>query len=814
MIWITKIILTIYWKRCKYMAKNNFDEFIKEKVPSVNIGDECTRNMKIFGANNNLMRHLPEIRDGLKPGERRILYTMYKMGLKPTSNHKKVQAIIGQVMLIHPHGDGPLHKTLTALGQSWTNRLTLIDGYGNFGTVSGDPAAAGRYIEARLSKFAWDCFFEEFNKDIVDMKFAYDNETEEPEFLPSKYPIAVLNSALGIGYGNYTSICAFNFNEIVDLTMKLMDDPLYDDLTIYPDSPTGADIIDDGQFGDIIRTGIGSFTMRGEVDINTEKNILTIKSVPYLVAPEDIRLKILDLVDAKKLTGIKDIQDFSNKDNGVKLEIHLKKEADPIVVLHTLYKKTPLEKGFSIRLKLIEDYEDIHFNLKDLLMSWITFRRETKRRYWIHRYRSLIEKQHMIEAKIYILEESRAEKALAIIKKSGNDEEMLTKLQKEFPNISSLQIDVIKALRYGESSKNYKERYEDELSKLTSKEIPEARDMIRSAKKIDKIIKKELSDGVLKFGTPRQSKVITIDGELKFRNTSHVIVFTNDGLVKKLPDTVTDIGKINEGDFPTDIFSVDNIDELYIFDETGILSKLQIAQLENTDLNAIGNPITKYIPVNGKIISIIVKPNEEVLEKLDVTNLFFIMISRNGIIKKTPLDAFINMKKSLMSIIINNDDVLQSVRLMSGSKDLIVYTDKGYGVRFDSEEIKSSSRMSKGVKTVDGNFGNVVDAEIVKSDEDFMMMITNKGYAKKTPTTTFENGTRTMKPVRLMGLAEDDTLKVLRSIKGDEIFNVYLKTSVEEVDCSELPELPRLSKGKKLIPVRKGEEIQAVKKKR
>jgi DNA gyrase subunit A len=277
------------------MGKHNKEVYNYDRnVIEENIGDKCTLLMKIFGANNNLMRHLPFLVDGLKPGERRILYALYAISKAGhTVNPKKVISLIGDVLKLHPHGDMPVYDTIVKLAQDWQNTQCLIYGDGNFGSPMGDKAGAPRYIEAKLSYYAYKCFFEEFSPEIVDMVPSYNGEFMEPEFLPSKYPNVMISNMFGIGYGISCGLPNYNFKEVIELTMKLMDDPDLEDITILPDSPTSAFIIDEGQFPEICATGKGKFKMRGEIVIDEENNILTIKSTPLQVFTNDVKQDIL-----------------------------------------------------------------------------------------------------------------------------------------------------------------------------------------------------------------------------------------------------------------------------------------------------------------------------------------------------------------------------------------------------------------------------------------------------------------------------------------------------------------------------------------
>jgi len=774
-----------------------------------NIGNECTALMKIFGANNNLMRHLPFVTDGLKPGERRILYTMYEE-LKAVYNgrFKKVSAIVGQTLFYHPHGEAPVYDTITKLGQPWNNIQCLVDGGGNFGSPMGDDAGASRYIEARLSFYSHKCFFEEFSPNIVDMKLNYLNDRREPEYLPSRYPNVLINNTFGIGYGVACGLPTYNLKEVLALTIKLLDDPDYEDVTLIPDSPTGAYVIDEGQFKEISETGKGKFKMRGVMDINETENTLTIRSVPLQVSAIDVKNDIISLFEENKIQGLKDIRDDS--DIGyIELVLYLKKEVDPVSIMHTIYTKTNMEKTFPVNFKLIDDYEDFDFNVRSLLLNWIDFRRETKRRLYNHKLIRARERQHILEILLFILNKDNAEKTLKIVKQSENKKEIISKLMKEY-GISSLQADTISEMKMTAFSKEAYKRYVEEKKDIDDK-VEKFEKIVRSSKKIDKMIKEELEEGIKLFGEDRRSKVITIDGETKIRDTNHLVVLTLNGFIKKLPDKSTTIGFINQGDYPIEIIEIKNTSDLLIFDETGKISKLPIHLLPNNDLNGEGDKISKYCAINGKITTIIPKPTDLVLSQVKVP-IYFLMVTKKGVIKKTLANHYTNIKNELLGMIVKDGDELKSVKLLAGDKNVVIYTNKGFGVRISSTEIKETSRMSIGVKAIEmGLDEEVIGMDIVNEKDKYLFCLTNKGTGKKSSLDTFAVMDRNSKPLRLVTLDADEDLMLVRVVKGNEVYKAYLKNTVEEIKLQDVIELPRLSKGKKLIPVRKGEVIIDIK---
>lgn len=783
------------------MAKDKQNVNYDNGIQTANISAACTEYMKIFGANNNLMRHLPGVLDGLKIGERRILYTMYKMGISYNGSRVKVNTIVGNTLQYHPHGDAPVYETLVKLGQPWNNIQCTIDGKGNFGNIAGAPAAAGRYIEARLSYYAYKCFFEEFSEDIVDMKPNYDDTKLEPEFLPARYPNVLINNVFGIGYGISTSICTYNLKEVLEATIELIENPEIDNIVLYPDSPTGAYIVDEGQFEQLSATGKGRFKMRGVIEVDEDNNILHVRSTPLQVSWESVKKSVFALLNDGKSNMMRDFKDQSD-DTHMHYEIYLKKEIDPYAVLHMIYSKTQMEKTLPVSFKLIEDWSDNDYTIKSILQTWIDFRRETKRRSFNNKLLRSKERQHILEILLFILNKDNGEKTLQIIKKSENKKEIIKRLMETY-GISSLQADSIAEMRLNAFSKEAYKKYMAEKEEI-DKTVKELESIVRSAKKIDKVIISELKEGIKLFAEERRSQIITIDNEVKVRDTNHVIVFTKNGFVKKLPDDVKNVGYINTGDYPIDIVHAKNTSELLIFDQSGKITKLPVHKIRGCALNTEGFKLSDIVMINGDIKTIKPKPTIESLEKIKEP-VYFLMITKKGIIKKTLANAYTNIKNELLGLIVRDDDELVCVKLLAGEKDIVVYTSSGLGVRFNSEEIRETSRMSVGVKAISmSDDDTIVGMDIVNPKDQYILVITHKGNAKKCTLSTFKTMNRADKPLRIVTLDENDEIFKIRTIHGNEKFKLFTKDSLESIDCEDIVELPRLSKGKKTIPVRKG----------
>lgn len=782
-----------------------------EIIENRNVGEMCKEDMLIFGANNNLMRHIPSLYDGLKPGERRILFTMFHdLKLSHKSKYKKVATIVGNTLTYHPHGETPVYNTLVKMAQPWETMMPLVDGSGNFGSSAGDEAGASRYIEARLTYFAYKAFFEEFDTDTVDMVPNHTNDVFEPEYLPARYPLTLINGAFGIGYGAACGIPPHNFQEVVEATLELLDDPTAD-IFLVPDIPSGAYIVDNGELRSINDTGNGKLVMRGRIDLNEDNNTLAIRSTPWMVSLNKVVGDILTLQDEKKITGIKDI-DNQGEEGEIDLRLVLKKEVDPIAIMHTIYTKTNMQNTKSVVFKVIDDFQDLDYSVKQFLLDWIDMRIETKRRQLNHKLIKAKERQHILDILVFILNKDNAEKTLKLVKNAENKQEIIKGLMKLY-GITSLQADTIANMRVTGFSKEAKKKYDSEKKEI-DKTVQELEKTTRSAKKIKKIIKKELEEGIKLFGTPRRSEVISIDGEVKIRNTRHVVVFTLNGLVKKLPEDSTTIGYIEQGDYPMEIILCNNIDELLLFDQSGKISKIPVNAIQNHTLDSKGEQLSRLATVNGRISRIIAKPSPEMLQHFEKKGqeIYILMVTKNGIIKKTPISNYMNIKNELLGMVVKDGDELQTVKILIGDKDVVVYTNKGFGVRFNTSEIKETSRLSVGVRSMELTEDEVViGMELVNEKDQYLFALTDKGTGKKCTMSTFKTMERNAKPLRIISLENNEELLTVKTVKGSEKFKAYLKNSVEVIDIEQTPELPRLSKGKKLIPVRKGEQIIDIK---
>lgn len=777
-----------------------------EKYEDAEIGQLCRDYMIIFGLNNNIMRHIPSLYDGLKPGERRILYSMYNSDLKPTSRYQKCGRIVGNVLAYHPHGDTPIYETLVKLAQEWSMTTPLIDGHGNFGSVTGDGAAAMRYTEARLTKFAWKTYFEEFDENVLDMIPNNTGDCVEPEYLPARYPVGLVNGTSGIGYGAACIIPPHNFSEVIDATIALIEDPEAD-IFLVPDSPTGCDIVDNGELQKINDTGVGKLLFRGKV-IKTGDRVISIHSVPWQISFEKVKTDIIKYSKENKIVGIHDFFDH-NKGHQLDYKIQLKREADPNKIIDTCFKKTFLEQTKPVAFVMIDDFEPVELNNKKFLLEWIDRRIEIKRRIVNHKLIKLKGKEHTLSILTFILKEENYTATVEKIRYAENRQQIVDYLVNDY-GISSLQAKFIADMKLTSFTKSSVRKYKEDLEKVR-KEIEKLEKITKSSKKIKKIIIEELEEGKKLFGVPRRSQIIKLSGEVAIPDTNHLLVITSNGNIKKLPEDATNIGQIEQGDTPIETLLCSNLSELLLFDRFGKVFKLPIHEIDNTTFDSFGDSIKRYANVQGGICRMVINPTQQLLDNMK-TNVYVVFVTKNGLIKKTLVNEYMNIRNEIMAIDIKEDDELRTVKFINGDKEIIVYTENGFGIRFNTSDVKSTGRFTKGVKALTLENDNITGMEVIGENEDAMFMVTDKGNAKISLMDTFEVSERNSAPLKLIGLSENEHLIFVNTKQRgvDVNYNVFMKNDLLTISSADTNELPRMSKGKKLIPVRKGDSIISI----
>lgn len=654
-----------------------------EKFIDRNIAELAETYDKIKGANTNIYRIAPDFIDGLKPVQRRAIYIM---SLKDKGEKfRKLATISGDTFgRVHPHSPVSIEDAIVNITQEWHNIIPLVEGEGNFGTVSGDPSGASRYIKARLSKYCIACFFEDWKDSVVDMEMGYDEETKMPIYLPAKYPNILLNGCLGIGYGASSNIPCFNFREVVEATILLMKHPDAP-IVLIPDSPTGADIIEK-DFAKMCNTGTGSYTQRCTYEVDAETNIITITSLPDQVTANNIREKIADIKEKNGLPELITMNDLSGK--AIEIQLMIRDDVNPYKFIRKLIKEVAgLEKVYPVNITVTNDYESVDYSIKDLLLEWIKYRREQKRVVVSNKRTRLFTEQRTNDVKIFILNERNLEETIKIFRKSKNLEDIQRNLLNRYRDseirMDSVQAKTLSNMRFSELTI---ESYENCLKRREElyTEIEEVENTLNSENGIDNLIIAELRDGIKRFGTNRKSNVVPYKISVSSEVEGYcVLQLSSDGTILRRVATNAD-----EEPIPTDCngFAVliDNDSSFIIIDDNGY----------HTFIRAKDIPIDTEVPVNryarksldGNIIAMLPSDSDK----------YCTLISKMGTVKRIRISDIGPSKKPCISLD-SGDKIVRGIMLAQNtSRELLVYTKEGYGQRLENTSIKITSPLAKG----------------------------------------------------------------------------------------------------------------------
>ena len=780
----------------------NFDESVyteDRSVDKVNISDLNTENMKIYGANINLARVFPEIHDGLKLVERRILYAMYTM-TDAYKDFEKSAAVEGDCMKIHPHGGA--YPTMVRLAQPWNMVIPYITGKGNFGSVNGDAAGANRYTEVKLSPYALDCFFTDWDPELITMIDSYNHKYKEPVYLPTKYPNCLLSSADGLGFGLATHVPTFNIQEILNATIELIRDPKYD-VVLIPDMTTGCLVVDEGNFPEICRTGEGNFKMRGEITKNEKHHSLVVTSVPFQVSLNSVKDKIQELVENKVINGFKDMHEDVIDKKQIFLEVFFKPEVDLDNIISVLYAKADLQQTYPVQMKMVDNFTIVNFSVKSALQRWVDIRMEFKERKFTKKMVDLEARNYILSILIKMLDGKNAEKTIELIRHSTKDDVIKT-LIKEY-NISSVQAKEIANMKLSAFNKTAREEY--------LKEYPENETMLKkysqildNPENIKALIIEELKDGIKKYSQPRRSKVVKLKTIAKYSDYETNLVFTENGYVKKIDGSKKGLGNFGTDDNPISVVHVNNRDEVVIFDKRGSVHTVEVGKITQDSFRSIGEPLSMYVSITGKPVAAFSRQDIK-----DDTN--FIFITKRGIIKKTSADNFA-FKNSILGITLKPDDELVSV-IISKHKDndILVYSKYGFVTRFNTAEIPMTKRMAIGVIGFPvAKNDAVIGVKEIGPKDNYILIITNKGFVKKCTLEVLSTQKRRSEPVSVIAMKDSDSINTMISCKGTEVFSVASqKDYLEEyLHVAEIPEALKFGTGTKLIPVKRGDKILKV----
>ena len=798
---------------CQFREKEfleNEDHFEKK-----NIADETVDYCIINGINRNIARHIPSGYDGLKPVVRRILLILSE---DKSRTYRKVSSVSGDTMnKYHPHADTGISDVIGKMGQYWTNNVLYIDPDGNFGNMQGDLPAAGRYIKCRLSKFAYKCFFEDYKYASVDMKRRYTGIGFEPEYLPAKYPVALVNPQFSsIGYGTSANIAPFNFTEVLEATIKLLKNPR-SQISLIPDFPNGCDVIADKNLDAINKNhGAGKVTVRSTIEIDHEDNIINIRSLPLLVGSKQVISAIAKLVVDKKIDGIKDINEYTSPKLGVWIQIHLRPEINPDKMVEDLiHRNIGLQKSFAVQIKFVEDYKEYEFSPKEYLLNWIDFRREVVQSMHNRKYVEMKQEDHMLDIKLFVFSKDNVDKTVKIIKKSSNTEESIAKLMDAYKNINmtSLQAKTICGMRFSEFNKESYKGFVARKEEL-KEEIEKSEKILADPSLIDNIIIDELKEGIKMFGSPRRSKIIYAEDKTKrVPDDMMIIAVSKDGMVKKLDakkySTIGQLGSTSSQSVVVE--KIRNNKHIIVFDENGRVSKVPIAGIPVMTPDDPGLEALRYFKVTGSIIAFLPELDKDAMPD-KITCIF---TSKNGLQKRTRVSEFTNMKDSKVAMTLEADDKLVSIDLVHEKDEehtIIIFTNNGDGVRIPIKDINLSGASSKGkrmIKLKPDEF--VVGTNRIKPENRLLFYITSSGRGKVTEIKYFPTMSRKDDPVPLLPLSTTDKLVAVVSVKKSNTIRIYRKIGEPvDVKISDIKPSMRVAKPEKLIKVPKGDIVCSI----
>jgi DNA gyrase subunit A len=794
-----------------------------DRILTVNVEDEMRRSYLDYAMSVIVARALPDVRDGLKPVHRRILYAMAQLGLNPDKQHRKCAGTVGEVLKnYHPHGDVSVYDALVRMAQNFSLRYPLVDGHGNFGSVDGDPPAAMRYTEARLAAMSVE-MLADIDKETVDFVANYDASSREPSLLPSRLPNLLVNGSSGIAVGMATNIPPHNLSEICDALTALVEDrelPDEDLLKIVsgPDFPTGALILGREGIRQSYLTGRGSIVMRSKhefEELRGGRQAIIITEIPFQVNKSRLIESIAQMVADKKTLGISDLRDESDR-KGMRIVIELKREAQAQLLLNQLYKHTPLQSSFGVNCVALVDGQPRTLSLREMLVEFIEHRKIVTTRRCQFELRKAKERAHILEG--YRIALDHIDAIIKLIRGSQTTEEAREGLMKKF-ELSEIQANAILDLRLQRLVALERQKIEDEYVALL-KTIANLEDILRSQRRIYGIIKEEVAAQKKKFGDKRRTQIVEAEGEFEIEDlipdTDVVVTVTASGYIKRQNVDVFRAqnrgGKgitglnLRKEDVPRHMFSATTHQHVLFFTNRGRVYRLRAHEIPDASRQARGTALVNLLTL---------PPGEQVTAVLPIRKLgteeFLVMVTKRGYIKKTSLAEFGNVRRSgLIAIHLMDGDELLGVQLTDGNAELLLATSDGYAIRFDEKTVRPMGRASRGVRAVRlAARAHVVAMDVVGKDRREVLVITSKGYGKRTPIDNYRKTNRAGKGIRAFNRTEKngDIVEQLLVKPDDEIMVISSKGIVIRTRVFEIRETGRAAQGVRVMKVEEGDNV-------
>ena len=800
------------------------DNFDPGNITETDLSKEIRRDFLEYSMSVIVARALPDVRDGLKPVQRRILYAMSELNNWPDKPHRKCARIVGDTMgKYHPHGDSSIYGALVYMAQSWNMREMLVDGHGNFGSVDGDDPAAMRYTEARLSKIAVE-MLRDLDKDTVDMEDNFDATEKEPTILPSRFPNLIVNGSYGIAVGMATNVAPHNLGETVDGIIAVMDNPeiTTTELMQYikgPDFPTGGYILGRSGIRQAFETGRGTVVMRGKTEIQdlpNGKSRIIIYELPYMVNKANLYERIAQLARDKVIEGITDIQDISNMD-GIRLVIELRKDIQPEVLLNQLYKLTPLQSNFGVNNVVLFDGVPRQASMKDLMNGYINFQKEVIVRRTQFDLNKAKDRAHILEGLRIAVD--NLDEVIHTIRNSKDPQEAQPKLMEKF-NLSEIQAKAILDMQFRRLTGLEREKIENEYQELLLT-IADLEDILANASRVNDIIKNELLEIKEKYGDPRRSEITDAEADMLDEDLipvqNVVISLSANGYIKRMTTDnyrVQNRGgkgikgmELNEDDVTDQFISMSTHDHLLAFTNTGRVFRMKGYNIPEYSRTSKGIPVVNLLQMDReeKIKALVPYTDESKAQ-------YLCFVTRNGLIKRTKIEEFYNINRNgKIAIKLNEGDELAFVKDTDGSSEIILAGSNGKAVRFKEEGVRPSGRSARGVKGFNTDGGYVVGMATSQEGE-YILTITEYGYGKKSPIGEFRMTSRGTKGVKAVNITnKTGSLVCMKAVDGDEDCMIMTDGGIIiRISLNQVPIHGRATQGVHVINVKDEQKVATV----
>ncbi|VPJ36270.1 DNA gyrase subunit A [Streptococcus pneumoniae] len=765
-----------------------------KNLVNVNLTKEMKASFIDYAMSVIVARALPDVRDGLKPVHRRILYGMNELGVTPDKPHKKSARITGDVMgKYHPHGDSSIYEAMVRMAQWWSYRYMLVDGHGNFGSMDGDSAAAQRYTEARMSKIALE-MLRDINKNTVDFVDNYDANEREPLVLPSRFPNLLVNGATGIAVGMATNIPPHNLGETIDAVKLVMDNPEVTTKDLMevlpgPDFPTGALVMGKSGIHKAYETGKGSIVLRSRTEIETTKTgreRIVVTEFPYMVNKTKVHEHIVRLVQEKRIEGITAVRDESNRE-GVRFVIEVKRDASANVILNNLFKMTQMQTNFGFNMLAIQNGIPKILSLRQILDAYIEHQKEVVVRRTRFDKEKAEARAHILEGLLIALD--HIDEVIRIIRASETDAEAQAELMSKF-KLSERQSQAILDMRLRRLTGLERDKIQSEYDDLLAL-IADLADILAKPERVSQIIKDELDEVKRKFSDKRRTElmigqVLSLEDEDLIEESDVLITLSNRGYIKRLDQDEFTAQKrggrgvqgtgVKDDDFVRELVSTSTHDHLLFFTNKGRVYRLKGYEIPEYGRTAKGLPVVNLLKLDeDESIQTVINVESD---RSDDAYLFF--TTRHGIVKRTSVKEFANIRQNgLKALNLKDEDELINVLLAEGDMDIIIGTKFGYAVRFNQSAVRGMSRIATGVKGVNLREGDTVVSASLITDQDEVLIITEKGYGKRTVATEYPTKGRGGKGMQTAKITEKNGLLAgLMTVQGDEDLMIITDTGV------------------------------------